>query len=481
LPALLTSARKIAGDGSLPVEDRAAALRLLGRDPKSQASDVAFLVSLLSPRVPDSLQKMALSRLGQIHSAAVPSELLKGLRTCTPSVRPQAIDLLLRREEWAKLLLDRLEGKEIALQDLGADARQRLLLYKSQAVRERARKLLTQPLDPDRQKVIDEYLPVVKSAVADHTRGAAFFAQNCAVCHRLGNQGAGAGPDLASLVDRSTERMLIAILDPSRAVEDRYLNYIVQTRIGDEYSGMLVSENANSIVLASPNGEHETLSRRDIVSLASTHRSLMPDGFEQFLKPQDLADLLAYIDASVTPSNSFAGNRPEVIRPDPHGALRLRAANAEIYGEGVEFESQYKNLGMWNGQNDRAIWTVEVPAAGSYDVWLHWACHDDVAGNPFRFQVDDQIVTGKVPGTGTWDFYKHAQFGHIALSPGRHRAVFQADAQLKGFLIDLIEVRLVPANVAGPPEFDQVGASYQQTNKPKADPNRPTSVRQEAR
>ena len=61
-------------------------------------------------------------------------------------------------------------------------------------------------------------------------------------------------------------------------------------RNGDEYSGMLVSETANTIVLANPTGARETLSRSDIVSLTSTRKSLMPDGFEQFLKPQDLAD-----------------------------------------------------------------------------------------------------------------------------------------------------------------------------------------------
>jgi len=220
---------------------------------------------------------------------------------------------------------------------------------------------------------------------------------------------------------------------------------------------MLISETANTIVLANPTGTRETLSRSDIVSLTSTRKSLMPDGFEQFLKPQDLADVLAYIDASVTPAKSFTGNRPGVVRPDAHGAVRLRASNAEIYGQGIEFESQYKNLAMWNGQNDRAVWTVDVPTGGSYDLWLNWACHDNDAGNRFRFSVGDQIVTGKVPGTGTWDLYKQSKFGHIELPPGKLRAVFQADAKLSGLLIDLLEVRLVRIDADGAPEFEPVG------------------------
>ena len=80
---------------------------------------------------------------------------------------------------------------------------------------------------------------------------------------------------------------------------------------------MLVSETANTIVLAGPTGARENLSRSDILSLTSVRKSLMPDGFEQFLKPQDLADLPAYIEASVTPAKNFTGNRPTVITGTP--------------------------------------------------------------------------------------------------------------------------------------------------------------------
>jgi len=79
-------------------------------------------------------------------------------------------------------------------------------------------------------------------------------------------------------------------------VEDRYLNYLVRTRGGDEYSGMLASETANNITLVSPSGSKEVLLRSDILEVQSTRLSLMPEGFEQLLKPQDIADILAYVD-----------------------------------------------------------------------------------------------------------------------------------------------------------------------------------------
>ena len=181
--------------------------------------------------------------------------------------------------------------------------------------------------------------------------------------------------------------MLIAILDPNRAVEDRYLNYVAQTKAGDEISGILVGETANSITLVGASGNRETVLRTDLKSLISTRLSLMPEGFEQLLKPQDIADLIAYIEAGALPPRRFAGNQPALVKLEPTRALRLRAANAEIYGEGIAFETPYANLGSWNGQNARAVWTLDVPAAGAYEVWVHWACNDTEAGHAFRLQV----------------------------------------------------------------------------------------------
>jgi putative heme-binding domain-containing protein len=456
LPDMLASARQLAANDAQSIEHRVSAVNLLGRDPAGQSDDATLLVVLLSPRTPDSLQRAALGRLGQMRSKVVPAALAKGWSGYSPSVRAQALDLLLRREEWTRALLERLEAKELAVEDLGAGARQRLLSYPSDGLRERARRLLAQPVNPERQKLIEQFLPVVQKASGNPTRGAAHFAQHCAACHRLNQQGTGAALDLATVVDRSPERMLTAILDPNRAVEERYLNYVMRTKAGDEFSGMLTGESANSITLVGASGARETLLRSDIESLASTRLSIMPEGFEQFLQPLDLADLLAFLDTATAPPRGFPGNRPAVVKVDADGALRLRAANAEIHGDGIAFESQYKNLGSWNSVDARAVWTVQVPVAGAYDVWLHWACHENEAGDTFHFQLGDAAFSAKVPVTGTWDIYKAEKFARLNLPADEQRAVFQAEAPLRAYLIDLLEVRLVPVTAQSSPKFEDV-------------------------
>ena len=98
-----------------------------------------------------------------------------------------------------------------------------------------------------------------------------------------------------------------------------------------------------------------------------------------------------------------------------------------------------------------------MPAGGSYEVWLHWACHEHEAGHRFRFQIGDASLVGAVPSTLTWDRYEARRFGRMQLPAGQWRAVFQAEPPLPGYLIDLLEVRLVPAS-ANPPSFDSIGS-----------------------
>ena len=103
------------------------------------------------------------------------------------------------------------------------------------------------------------------------------------------------GPDLASIGNKSPDALLLSILDPNAAVEPRFVSYLIETTAGDAYSGIIASESGTSITLALPGGEQKTLLRTDLKSLRATGLSLMPDGLEANLVPQDLADLIAWI------------------------------------------------------------------------------------------------------------------------------------------------------------------------------------------
>ena len=87
----------------------------------------------------------------------------------------------------------------------------------------------------------------------------------------------------------------MAILDPNQAVDPAYVAYTAVTKDEREVSGVLASETANSISLRIPGGAEEQILRSNLKQLTSSGRSLMPEGFETGLKPQDLADLIAFV------------------------------------------------------------------------------------------------------------------------------------------------------------------------------------------
>src|SRR5690606_38247217 len=127
-------------------------------------------------------------------------------------------------------------------------------------------KLLATSLNPDRQRVVAEYLPHLK-VKGDRARGAALFATKCANCHRVGEVGREVGPNLAALTDKSPAVLLTALLDPNQAVETRYLSYLAETTDGRLLSGVLASETATGITLVGPNGEPQSLLRSEIEAL----------------------------------------------------------------------------------------------------------------------------------------------------------------------------------------------------------------------
>jgi hypothetical protein len=124
LPALRASARTIARDPDQPAPRRISVLQLLGRAGDGQDEDIAVLGSLLNVQMSEPMQRAAVDRIGRIRGDAVPATLVKGWSGYAPSVRALVLDVLLRREAWAQVLLDRIDAKELTAADLGAGARQ---------------------------------------------------------------------------------------------------------------------------------------------------------------------------------------------------------------------------------------------------------------------------------------------------------------------------------------------------------------------
>jgi putative heme-binding domain-containing protein len=248
---------------------------------------------------------------------------------------------------------------------------------------------------------------------------------------------------LASVGDKSPQGLLTAILDPNKAVEARYVNYVATTKSGLTLSGLLQSETSTTITLVAADGKKHELLRKDIDELSSTGKSVMPEGFEKEIPPAAMADLIAFLRGNLAKPKSFPGNRPEMVRAGSDGSLKLLATNAAVYGKTLIYEEKHHNLGYWESADDQAIWTIDVPKEGRYEVWIDFSC--ETARNSVALTIGDAKLTHKVANTASWELYRRAKIGTLRLAAGRQDTVMRAEGTIRGALIDLKEIQLTPA------------------------------------
>jgi putative heme-binding domain-containing protein len=291
--ALLARAR----NESLPAEERVAAAReLVGYRPADK-DVVQTLLDLASPRTPPELVAGVLRALQASEAPNAGALILERLPTLTPSARAAGIAVLLSRPEWTRAFLTQADRGAVPLADLSLEQRQALANHPDPTIRRRALALLRRGdalPNADRQKVIDELLPVTQ-VKGDAAAGKLVFKTHCAKCHVYGDEGERIGPDLTGMAVHPKEHLLTDILDPSRSVEGNFRVYTVATTNGVFLSGLLASESRTAVELIDVEGKRKTVPRDEIAELSATAKSLMPDGFETQMKRQELTDLLEFL------------------------------------------------------------------------------------------------------------------------------------------------------------------------------------------
>jgi putative membrane-bound dehydrogenase-like protein len=133
----------------------------------------------------------------------------------------------------------------------------------------------------------------------DRRRGQAIFNSTraaCATCHTIGYLGGQLGPDLTRIGSVRTERDLLeAIIYPSASFARAYEPTIIETRQGEEHSGIVKRETAESVLLVTGPNLEQNIPRSDIETIRPGSVSIMPEGLDEQLTRQELADLLAFL------------------------------------------------------------------------------------------------------------------------------------------------------------------------------------------
>ncbi len=296
---LFEQAAKTSRDTKRSPDERIAALRLLGRGPYALAASAAE--DLLTPQTPPEVQSAMVRALSLHPQPEVADLLLAGWNSYSPTVRREVVEALFARVDRLPRLLDAIEQKKVLSNQLEPLRLEQLRKHANSDIRKRARHLLAGQATPERQKIVAAYRDALGQK-ADPIHGKTVFQKNCTVCHRLENEGFEVGPDLLSaLRNKSAEQLLNDILDPSREVDSRYLNYQITTKKGQVFSGLIAADTASSVTLRRGEKAEDTILRDQIEEIQATGKSLMPEGLEAQLSKQDVVDLIAYLQAVAMP------------------------------------------------------------------------------------------------------------------------------------------------------------------------------------
>jgi putative membrane-bound dehydrogenase-like protein len=146
---------------------------------------------------------------------------------------------------------------------------------------------------------MDALLVDLKSHPGDIRRGQTIFNSSkaaCAACHKIGYLGGNIGPDLTRISDARGERDLLeAIVYPSASFVRSYEPVIVATKSGDEHSGVLRKDAPDELIIATGANAEVHVARADVAEMRPGAVSVMPQGLDEQLSKQELADLLAFL------------------------------------------------------------------------------------------------------------------------------------------------------------------------------------------
>jgi putative heme-binding domain-containing protein len=295
--AILDRARAQALDRRLEAPARIEAVRTLALSERE--SERRSLAALLDGLEPAEVQLAALDALGRSAGGGAGALVIAAWPGLGPRAREAAAELLIRRPAWLAAALDAIEAGTLRVFDLGRPRLEALERHPDPSLRSRVAAALAADGLGARPEVAARYAAAL-TLEGHPERGKAAFLKSCASCHRVESRAFGAigveiGPNLLAFRDRGPEAYLLSVLDPNREVQPQYQTYLVLSRDGRAATGLIAAESAASITLRRAGGEGETVLRSEILSLSGTGQSLMPEGLENELDPQAMADLLAWI------------------------------------------------------------------------------------------------------------------------------------------------------------------------------------------
>ncbi|MBM4023752.1 MAG: hypothetical protein FJ284_16210, partial [Planctomycetes bacterium] len=266
---------------------RLEAIEILARAPGEQPTDA--LVAVLARPEPGEIQRAAIAGLHRRRQDDLGERLVAAWPRLGPAIRPQVVALMVSDRRNQGPLLTAVETGAIGLGELNLDLEQRRTLLRSSRseIAARAARLLGDEEYANRRPLVAEWLARMPAA-GDPAAGREVFRERCGSCHVAHGLGRRVGPDLEALAHRSVEDLVSHVLDPNMAINPGYVSCTIELEDGRSLTGLLAVDGADAVTILQAEAQRVTVPRTEIADLRMLRTSLMPEGFERLLTPEEL-------------------------------------------------------------------------------------------------------------------------------------------------------------------------------------------------
>jgi len=137
----------------------------------------------------------------------------------------------------------------------------------------------------------------------------------CAQCHQIGKEGINRGPNLVDVVKKyrgEARAVLQEILEPSRNIEEKYRNVMLELEDDNFAAGLVLEEDTETLTLQTgPNGAQvQKIVKSTIISRSPSTVSIMPKDLLSSRDKEQILDLLAYFLSGGNPDDDAFKQAP---------------------------------------------------------------------------------------------------------------------------------------------------------------------------
>ncbi|MFN0016946.1 MAG: PVC-type heme-binding CxxCH protein [Pirellulaceae bacterium] len=298
-------ALEIIANKKAPLEERTALMKLMPRmlqlkSPNGSEQSWPNLSDLLSQPEPESVKLAAIATIVQFGSINRLS-LLENYSGLTDREKGAVRSACLQDRRSAQLFMifideGRFPAKEVSIEELRNVAN-----YNDPKINAIVQKHWGKVSPPTKEEILADIRRLnndLRAFPGNVKAGKALFTKHCATCHKLFNEGAAVGPDLTFANRTDRDYLLISTVDPSAVVRKEFQSHVALLKNGTVVTGLIVENKPPKMVFVDSKGQKTEVAHSDIDKLQESATSLMPDNILKQLKPDELRDLFAYLQAA---------------------------------------------------------------------------------------------------------------------------------------------------------------------------------------